>query len=221
MSAKLLILEDDSLFNETLQDFLIEEGYRVDMALDPYSALELTYENNYDLYVFDVNLPYESGFELLYDLRKSGDRTPVIFITSRVDKASLKEGFDKGGDDYLKKPFDLEELGLRIGALLRRQVRQDLLQLDNYFFDIRTQQLYDKHGEALLSQKAAQLLWLLIEARGALVTHDEIKRDLWGCAQEGSDGAIRVYITQLKKLFADEIQNIRGLGYRFDTKVIK
>ena len=218
MSAKLLLLEDDRLFNETLQDFLEEEGYSVDTVLDPYSALDLTYENNYDLYLFDVNLPYESGFDLLSKLRQSGDETPVIFITSREDKASLKEGFAKGGDDYIKKPVDLEELGLRIEAILRRQVRQSLLQLGSYRFDIHSRQLYDAQGDALLGQKAALLLLVLLEAKGGIVPLEEIKRRLWSAAEEGSDGALRVYITQLKKYFPDQIRNERGVGYAFDRE---
>ena len=218
MSAKLLLLEDDRLFNETLQDFLEEEGYSVDTVLDPYSALDLTYENNYDLYLFDVNLPYESGFDLLSKLRQGGDETPVIFITSREDKASLKEGFVKGGDDYIKKPVDLEELGLRIEAVLRRQVRQSLLHLGSYRFDIHNRQLYDAQGVALLGQKAALLLLVLLEAKGGIVPLEEIKRRLWSTAEEGSDGSLRVYITQLKKYFPDQIRNERGVGYAFDRE---
>ena len=218
MSAKLLLLEDDRLFNETLQDFLEEEGYSVDTVLDPYSALDLTYENNYDLYLFDVNLPYESGFDLLSKLRQGGDETPVIFITSREDKASLKEGFAKGGDDYIKKPVDLEELGLRIKAVLRRQVRQSLLHLGSYRFDISNRQLYDAQGVALLGRKAALLLLVLLEAKGEIVPLEVIKRRLWSAAEEGSDGALRVYIAQLKKYFPDQIRNERGVGYAFDRE---
>ena len=220
MSAKLLLLEDDSLFNETLQDFLVEEGYSVDAVLDPYSALDLTYESNYDLYLFDVNLPYESGFDLLSKLRQGGDETPVIFITSREDKASLAEGFAKGGDDYIKKPVDLEELGLRIEAIFRRQTRRSLLYLGSYRFDVRNRQLFSEGGEALLSQKAALLLLVLLEAKGGIVPIDQIKSRLWSTAEEGSDGSLRVYITQLKKYFPQQIRNERGVGYAFDREAI-
>ena len=98
---RILVVEDDKLFNETLEDFLEEEGFSLHCVLDPYTALDFTYENNYDLYLFDVNLPYETGFKLLEKLRSSGDNTPCIFITSRNDKASLKVGFEHGGDDYV------------------------------------------------------------------------------------------------------------------------
>lgn len=141
-NIKLLILEDDKLFNETLQDFLEEEGFNVAFALDPYSALELTYEQKFDLYLFDVNLPYETGFSLLKKLRDSGDTTPTIFLTSREDKLSLREGFHVGADDYMKKPIDLDELLLRINALLRRQIRKDIVHIGKYKLDCRAKKLY-------------------------------------------------------------------------------
>lgn len=214
MSTKILLLEDDKLFNETLQDFLEEEGFILDCVLDPYSALDLTYDNNYDLYLFDVNLPYESGFDLLKKLRHSGDNTPTIFITSRQDKASLREGFMEGGDDYIAKPVDLEELFLRINALLRRQVRSQMVGIDAYEFDIVTKKLYLNGNDMALSIKAAELLLVLLEGQGEVVALEKIKAQLWPAAEEASDGSLRVYITQLKKYFPTQIENVRGVGYQ-------
>ena len=216
MAIKILLLEDDKLFNETLQDFLEEEGFTLDCVLDPYSALDYTYENNYDLYLFDVNLPYENGFSLLEKLRISGDMTPTIFITSRDDKDSLKEGFEKGGDDYIKKPVDLDELLLRINALLRRQTRSNVVQLGHYTFDLHTKTLFDNAIAQELTQKASELLLVLIEGQGKVVLLEEIKERLWSSSQGGSDGSLRVYITQLKKYFPTQINNIRGVGYQMN-----
>ncbi|PHS41046.1 MAG: two-component system response regulator [Sulfurovum sp.] len=216
--ARILILEDDKLFNETLEDFLEEEGHSILCALDPYSALDLTYETVFDLYLFDVNLPYENGFELLDKLRQSGDVTPCIFITSREDKASLKEGFGKGGDDYIQKPVDLEELSLRIQAVLRRQVRSEMVQIDTYLFDIMTKRLYQNGQEVELSLKGGELLLTLLEGQGRVVPLDQIKERLWSSAEGSSDGALRVYIAQLKKYFPTQIQNVRGVGYQMSTK---
>jgi len=215
MSATILLLEDDRLFNETLQDFLEEEGYGLHYALDPYTALDLTYEHKFDLYLFDVNLPYESGFDLLRKLRESGDSTPTIFITSRDDKDSLREGFNTGADDYLKKPVDLDELLLRIDAVLRRQVRSEQVVIGSYRLDSKKKKLYLDEKEIELSAKAITLLQLLIASRGEIVSSDEIKDRLWPASQEASDGSIRVYIAKLKKLFPEAIENIRGIGYRF------
>ncbi len=218
--ARILILEDDKLFNETLEDFLQEEGHAVHCALDPYSALDLSYAHLYDVYLFDVNLPYENGFTLLEKLRQGGDETPCIFITSKNDKASLKEGFIKGGDDYMQKPVDLDELSLRIQALLRRRVRSQSVQIEGYRFDVMTKQLFDASHAMELSTKAGELLLVLLEAKGSIVQTCYIKERLWSAAEEASDGALRVYVTQLKKYFPSSITNIRGIGYQLtvDTK---
>ncbi len=219
MSAKILLLEDDKLFNETLQDFLEEEGFILHAVLDPYSALDLTYENNYDLYLFDVNLPYENGFELLEKLRHAGDMTPTIFITSRDDKKSLKAGFTQGGDDYITKPVDLDELLLRINAVLRRQTRSQFVQIDTFMFDVMTKSLSEDGKVLELTQKASELLLVLLEAQGRVVSSEQIKERLWSSAQEASDGALRVYVTQLKKYFPNRIENVRGVGYKMELYV--
>jgi len=215
MLVRILLLEDDKLFNETLQDFLEEEGFSLDTALDPYSALELTYESNYDLYLFDVNLPYESGFDLLNKLRQSGDVTPTIFLTSRDDKASLTQGFETGADDYMKKPIDLDELLLRIQALLRRQVRKERMTIGEYSLDMVGKTLFNNNEELDVTKKAVELLVLLVQADGEVVSSDTIKNRLWAAGQNASDGSLRVYITQLKKYFPDAIVNVRGVGYRW------
>jgi len=215
LATKILLLEDDKLFNETLQDFLEEEGFVLDCALDPYTALDLSYEHNYSLYLFDVNLPYENGFELLHKLRTSGDMTPAIFLTSRDDKNSLTKGFEVGGDDYMKKPIDLDELLLRIHAVLRRQVRKERMPVGDYMLDMVGKTLSINNKPVEMSQKAVELLILLVEAKGEVVCSDVIKNRLWTTSQYASDGSLRVYITQLKKYFPKAISNIRGIGYKW------
>jgi len=215
---RILLLEDDVLFNETLEDFLEEEGFILDTALDPYSALDLSYEHNYDLYLFDVNLPYESGFSLLHTLRKAGDETPCIFLTSREDKASLEEGFSSGGDDYLRKPVDLDELLLRIKAILRRKIRKNFIQIGEYHFDTINKMLYKDDIPIKLNTKAKELLLLLLEGKGELVSLEYIKERLWSSAEGSSEGALRVYVTQLNKYFPKLIQNVRSMGYKMKLK---
>ncbi len=215
MPSKILLLEDDKLFNETLEDFLEEEGFVVRTALDPYSALEVVYEERFDLYLFDVQLPYESGFSLLKNLRDAGDLTPTIFLTSRDDKPSMIEGFNVGGDDYMKKPIDLDELLVRIRALLRREYRHDEISLGRYRIDCSAKELY-REGELIkVSNKVIELLLLLVRANGEVVLHEEIEKSLWHTDEEISLGAIRVYVATLKKYFPNAIKNIRGVGYRF------
>ncbi len=209
----ILILEDDKLFNETLQDFLEEEGFDVEFALDPYTALDLLYKKKFDLYLFDVNLPYESGFSLLKKLRDSNDITPTIFLTSREDKASMIDGFNIGADDYMKKPIDLDELLLRIHAVLRRKYRSDKIVIGKYTIDVVAKKLYHNNKQLKVTNKAIDLLLLLLNAKGEVVQIAQIEEQLWHSNEEVSLGAIRVYITILKRYFPN-IKNIRGIGYR-------
>ena len=120
MSYKLLILEDNMLLLQTLEDFLSEYSYVCTLVKSGKEALEACYQNSFDLYLVDVKVPDMNGFEFLQALRHSGDRTPAIFITSLNDQESVRKGFLIGGDDYIKKPFDLRELLLRIKAILAR-----------------------------------------------------------------------------------------------------
>ena len=215
--TRILVLEDDQLFNETLEDFLEEEGYAIECALDPYSALDLAYKHVFDLYLFDVNLPYENGFDLLKKLRGSGDMTPTIFLTSRDDKDSLTQGFGTGADDYMKKPIDLDELLLRIQAVLRRQIRKERVNIGKYSLDTVAKILYFEDEPLEVTQKAIELLVLLVQANGEVVSSEEIKNRLWAAGQSASDGSLRVYITQLKKYFPETVSNVRGIGYRWIT----
>ena len=212
----ILLLEDDRLFSETLQDWLEEEGYRVTAAYDPHSAFELCYSLRFDLYIFDINLPFQDGLQTFRELRASGDETPIIFLTSREDRAALLEGFELGADDYIKKPVDLEELSARMKAVLRRHGPQLQGEVGPYRMDPRSRDLL-LDGEPLkLGRKIYDLLELLLSKRGETVSNEEIRNYLWRPGEPSSDGAIRVYITRLKKLFPEAVENIRGVGYRFD-----
>lgn len=211
----ILLLEDDRLFAETLADFLEEEGYDITVVLDPLSAMDRTFTGRYDLYLLDVNLPFESGFDLLTKLREGEDRTPTIFLTSREDKASLLEGFAVGADDYLRKPVDLDELRVRIEAVLRRREGKRRIRIGAYEADLVAKRLYRDGKEAELGGRLFDLLMLLAGAHGETVTTERILTELWPREQEASYGALRVYITRLKKLFGNRIENIRGVGYRF------
>ena len=139
---------------------------------------------------------------------------PLYFYHLQKDKASLKEGFGKGGDDYMQKPVDLDELLLRIQAVLRRQVRTQTVQIETYHFDITTKRLFQEQSRVELSIKAGELLLVLLESKGRVVHTDQIKERLWSAAEEASDGALRVYVAQLKKYFPTYINNVRGVGYQ-------
>ncbi len=212
---EILLLEDDALFAETLADFLEEEGYGVEVVHDPQSAFERTYERHFDLYLFDINLPFQSGLETFRQLRDSGDRTPLIFLTSRMDRESLLEGFGIGAEDYLRKPVDLEELSARIRAVLRRFSCGEERQLGRYVMDPRSRDLLFEGKTLKVGRKIYDLLELLLSREGRVVTQEEIRQRLWRNEEEASEGAVRVYITRLKKLFPGAVENVRGVGYRF------
>ena len=216
MAQRILIVEDDRLFNETLCDFLAEAGFEVLGVHDARSALEQCYQERFDLYLLDINLPMQTGLELLKSLRECGDETPTIFLTSREDRASLIQGMRHGADDYLRKPVDLEELLLRIRAVLRRCMGPESYEIDGYQIDLGRHKVFRGDEEIDLGRKVFALLVLLLQNRGQTVSTERIVATLWSTSEEASYGAIRVYIAKLKKYFGSYIVNVRGVGYRFE-----
>lgn len=216
---KILILEDDDLFASTLEDFLSDEGFEVDIAKDGEECLELNFKKNYDLYIFDINVPKINGLDLLEQLRQSDDNTPTIFLTSYKDKDTLHDAFLKGCDDYLKKPADLDELILRIKALLKRNKKQfKVIDLSNNFtFNPSTKRVYENDVDLNLPIKVLDLIELFLENKGEIVTKNMIISKLWTTQEEYSEGSIRVYINQIKKILGkDAISNIKGIGYKIE-----
>ena len=184
-------------------------------------ALKLCYEEKFDLYLLDVKLPDMSGFDMLKALRDAKDDTPTIFLTSLSDKESLKEGFALGADDYIKKPFDLEEVIWRINALLSRtkgSIDTWLIIDEEFKLNTARKRLFQNETELDMHLKDIELLELLVQSRGHVVTKEMIYEKLWSCDKEANEGSLRVYINNLKKIFGKErIVNIRGIGYRFEA----
>lgn len=214
----ILILEDDTLFAESLEDFLEEEGFRITLVGDGEKALELVYENHFDLLLLDVNVPSLSGFEFLSTIREKQQSTPAIFITSFKDKESIKDGFLKGADDYLTKPVDLDELLLRIIALLRRANKLEESIMIGHAIYLPKEGIVQLEDEKYpLSKKVILLLDLLIENQNKTVTTAQIEERLWGWDETPSPSSLRVYINELKKLLGKErIVNQKGIGYRLE-----
>ena len=215
MSIKILLLEDDLLFAESLIDLLEDEAYQVTHAPNGQEALDIVFENKFDLYLLDINVPLINGVTLLSELRESNDSTPTIFLTSHKDKDMLKKGFINGADDYITKPFDNDVLLLRIMALLRRnKVKEDECIGELCHDELHQRFFYDKQ-ELDLSKKEYLLLLLLMSHVNAPVPKELILDALWNSSESGSDGAIRVYINRIKHLLPNmEITNIRGVGYK-------
>ncbi len=220
MGYRVLVLEDNELLLETYEDFLSIKGCEVTLAKSVKEAFEEAYKAKFDIYLLDVKLPTSSGFEFLKNLRDSGDFTPAIFITSYEQKEKLKEGFEIGGDDYIKKPFDLEELWLRIEAIMHRVKGLEKKQIiidENFTLDLERKNLLKNGKEVIINLKDFELLELLLENRGRVVTKEMIENRLWSSKETPASGAIRVYVNNLKKVLGkDRISNIRGIGYRFE-----
>jgi DNA-binding response OmpR family regulator len=215
MNVKILLLEDDVLFGESIQDTLEEEGFDVTLCRTGQEALDFSYEQKFDLYLFDINVPLINGLTLLDELRKAGDTTPAIYLTSHQDKAVLRQGYESGADDYMKKPFDTDELLLRIEALLRRTIGKQKTCVEKLCLDAEHQRIYYDKKELDLSRKEYMLLALLIRHASQVVTKEMIVDELWSANESVSDGAIRVYINRLKQeLGTASIENVRGVGYR-------
>ena len=213
--ANILLLEDDLLLGETLEDLLDEEGYLLTWCKNGQEALDASYSDKFDLYIFDINVPLINGLTLLNELRAADDFTPAIYLTSHQEKSVMQEGFANGADDFIKKPFDSDELLLRIKALLRRSGGRPKACTGTLCIDRDRHMIYENKKELSLSRKEYALLALFIDNTGKTVSKEMIIDALWSSDEGVSDGAIRVYINRLKQeLSSVEIQNVRGIGYR-------
>jgi len=216
IKRKLLLLEDDKLFAYSLIDFLEELNFSIDLVCDGDRALDYIYKNSYDLYLFDINVPKIDGIELLDILRDNKIDTPTIFLTSYRDENTLSRCFNSGCDDYLRKPFRLNELILRINAILKRTSRVDNIVRfhSNYYFDFDNRVVYYNQKEMKYPLKVIQLLELFIDNNNQIVTKDDIIRSLWSDEEAHSDGAIRLYISKVREIVGkDKIINIKKVGY--------
>ncbi|MEA2100710.1 MAG: response regulator transcription factor [Campylobacterota bacterium] len=212
--ARILLLEDDLILSETLVELLESEGYTITLATNGDDALDLTYSDEFEIMLFDVNVPDINGFELLAMLRDSGSTTPCIFLTSLSDIASLSKGFEVGADDYLKKPFDFDELLIRIKSLLRKSfnAKSDEVKYKKLIYKISTNELLNNGSLTLLTPLEQKLLSIFFKRIDETVTKQELLHEL-DSVNESSEGALRVYITKLRKVGL-EIQTIKGVGYR-------
>lgn len=209
--SKILLLEDDPNLSATLLRYLKFNGFEIDWAKNGEEALDFSYNNQYDLYLFDINVPLISGVDLLKELRDAQDFTPTIIISALVDIESVTKGFMAGADDYLKKPFDPEELLIRIKA--KTQKLQQLLKVQNFELNLQDESIKHKGEKLYLSSIQNDLLTLLLKKYPNPVTNDE----LLALTNNASLGALRVQINKLKKTLNIEIKNIRSVGYVLKT----
>ena len=220
---KILLLEDDMVLNETVSDYLHDEGYEVVSLYDGDETLSRVYEENFDLLILDVNVPGINGFELLQELRNMDITTPVIYTTSLNGVEDVEVGFESGCDDYIRKPFALKELKLRIETILKREFyhsKQETIKLDNNtIYNPTTDELTIDGNVTQLINKEAKLLKLFMKNKNITLSHEQIYNELWEYDESPSESALRTYIKNLRKLIGkDTIVSIKKLGYRFSAE---
>jgi len=211
---KILLLEDDEILSETLIELLEAEGFEVLHVKDGQEAIEATFVSQFDLMLLDVNVPFINGFELLKELREAGDKTVAIFLTALTDISSLSRGFEIGADDYIKKPFDFDELLIRINALLKKQYNGSKIEIGSFIFDTQSEELYKDGKFIKLTPYETLITKILLKNRGNTISKYELL-DLLDEGEEMSEGALRVHINSLRKIGLPII-TIRGVGYRFE-----
>ncbi|MDD5405959.1 MAG: response regulator transcription factor [Sulfurovaceae bacterium] len=219
---RILLVEDDSNLNNTIMDFLESKGYYVDAVFDGEEAQDKLYETRYDLLLLDVNIPLKNGFVLLKEARENNVVAPAIFITSLNSTDDLEIGFKSGCDDYIRKPFELKELFIRIETLLRREfyheVKTTLHIANKIEYNIDNNDLIINGVHTYLGNKEAKLLKLFMQHIGEILSHERIYEYLWDYDEEPSDTALRTYIKNLRKIIGkDCIASIKKQGYKFIT----
>lgn len=214
---KILLLEDDVILQEIIEEFLIEKGYEVESYFDGEKALDAIAVYGYDMLLLDVNVPNIDGFEILRYLREIGNTTPVVYITSLAGVEDLKNGFELGADDYLKKPFELEELNARIKHIIKRYRLQEEIEFGGMKFIPKAHQIIMHDRVVEMRQKEAQVLEYFIRNAGKIISCDEIIENVWDDDNIPTHATIRTYIKNLRKMFDKEyFENIKGEGYRFN-----
>ena len=208
---RLLLLEDDPNLAKTLIKYLQFHNYRVDWAKNGEEAVDLSYDNRYILYLFDINVPLLNGIDLLKALRDAEDFTPTIIISALVDIESVTKGFIAGADDYLKKPFDPEELLIRIRA--KTGSLKESITFGEYLLDLKSHNIYYKDEPLFLGNVQKSLFVSLLKNHPNPVSYDELMLLL----DRPNENALRVNITKLKKLLDIEIKSIRGVGYKLNN----
>jgi two-component system response regulator QseB len=213
---RLLLVEDDPMIGESVRKGLRQDGFAVDWVRDGQAA-ELAIANDvYDLLVLDLGLPRKDGLEVLASLRRKGNAVPVLVLTARDAVPDRVKGLNSGADDYVVKPFDLDELGARIRALLRRRAgRADaVIEHRELVVNPSTHQATLRGRDLALSAREFAVLEALLERPGAIFSRAQLEERLYGWGEEVESNAVEVYIHSLrKKLGADFIRNVRGVGY--------
>ena len=213
---KLLIVEDEESLNKVMVKVLRKIGYMTDSAFDGEEALDLYFENNYDLVILDLNLPKLDGMEILKVIRKDNNELPVLILSARSEIQDKIQGLDEGANDYLTKPFHFDELTARIRALLRRnfQTSGAKIEIGDVVLDTTTKTLTIGGHIVTLSKKEYGVMAFLMLRKGETISVQKLIESVWESDTEEMEKSFYVHISTLRqKLPKDFIRNVRGQGY--------
>lgn len=213
---RLLLVEDDPMIGTSVQRGLKQEGYTVDWVRDGAAAEAALADDVYELLLLDLGLPRKSGLDLLSGLRRKGVGMPVLVITARDSVADRVKGLDAGADDYLVKPFDLDELSARVRALMRRKGGRamPMIEIGPLSLDPAAHVVTLDGAPVALSRREFSLLHALMKQPGVPLSRAQLEESLYGWEEEIESNAVEVYIHSLRrKLGAERIRNVRGVGY--------
>jgi len=223
MQAKILLTEDDPNLGFVIKDNLEQRGYAVTLCINGEEGLRQFNQSHYDLCILDVMMPKKDGFTLAKEIRSQNKQVPILFVTAKSMQEDKIEGFKQGGDDYIVKPFSMEELCLRIEVFLRRSVPQqnENFTLGNFQFDCTNFVLQHNGGEKTLTQKEAEVLTLLCKNKDRVLKREEILNAVWGNDDYFLGRSMDVFISKLRKYLKDDprVQLVNFLRVRFRLEV--
>lgn len=217
---KILIVEDDRAFNRSVCSYLNQNGYEAIGVLDAESAYDEMYKNTFDLIISDIMMPEVDGFELAKTVRTLNNDIPIMFMSARDDFAAKQRGFRVGIDDYMVKPIDLDELFLRIGAILRRSkiASSRRLEVGNFVMDADERTAYLDDAEISLTTREFDLLYKLLSYPKKTFTRTQLMDEFWDVDSSSGTRTVDVYMTKLRAKLSEctsfEIQTVHGLGYK-------
>jgi len=217
---KILVVEDDKELNKTVCSFLNRSGYEATGCLNAHEAYDVLYETMFDLIVSDIMMPDVDGFEFVSTVRELNKDIPILFMTARDDIASKQRGFRIGVDDYMVKPIDLDELFLRIGALLRRAkiAASRKIEIGRFVMDADEHSTYLDGEEISLTHREFSMLYKLLSYPKKTFTRMQLMDEFWDAGTETTPRAVDVYMTKLRSKLANcedfEIKTVHGLGYK-------